>query len=75
METKHLVIAIAIFTMIGVAIYYLGSTLMGMEKSMTATEPNNTVNIGSVLEQLDTTKQEVDKLQKKQEEAIENIGY
>lgn len=74
MDTKHLVIGIAIFTLIGIGIYYIGSMLIGIEDTMQARDPNSP-SVGEVLEAVDDAKASMEEATKRQNQALEAINY
>ena len=74
METKHLVIGIVIFALIGVGIYYLGSMLSGIESTMQTKDPN-APSVGEVLEAVDEAKASIEETKIQQEQSLQNIGY
>jgi hypothetical protein len=72
METKHLIIGLVIFIMIGLGIYYMGQLLVTMDTSVVVRDPKAS-NIGAVLEATDNARIKIDEAQQKRQEALESV--
>jgi len=74
METKHLIIGIVVFVMIGAAIYYMGSLLSGLETSMES-QKKDTPPMVEVINKVEALKVQTQEVQRKQEELLNNQGF
>jgi hypothetical protein len=72
METKHFVIGIVVFVLIGVGIYYIGSMLSSIKEEMEVKDPIP-ASIGGVFESLDDATRQMEDAQRRQQEIIEGI--
>jgi hypothetical protein len=72
METKHFVIGIVVFVLIGVGIYYIGSMLSSIKEEMEVKDPIP-ASIGGVFESLDDATRQMGDAQRRQQEIIEGI--
>jgi hypothetical protein len=75
METKHLLIGIVIFILIGTALYYLGSMIGGVEENMKKERAENPLLMIEALQKVEDLKIETQEAQKKQEEILNNQGF
>jgi hypothetical protein len=74
METKHLVIGILVFALIGVGIFYLGSMLSSIESTMQTKDPI-TPSVGEVLQAVDEAQASIEEAKKQQDQSLKAIGY
>lgn len=75
METKHLLIGIVVFILIGTALYYLGSMVNGLEENMKKEQAETPLPMIEALEKVEDLKIQTQEAQKRQEEILNNQGF